>query len=126
MGGEGGSAAAQRTPAPAPALAPTLLPDDEPAPVAGELTLYVASHCFGCDRALKLAQEAADRFPAWRVAVVDLDDPHAEAPPTVFATPTWVANGRVHFRGNPAPAELWALMAHEGGPSPAGAARSEP
>jgi hypothetical protein len=56
-----------------------------------------------------LVKDAAQAFPAVRVRVLELDkedDPPAE----VFATPTYLLNGRVVFLGNPGQSELHALL----------------
>jgi 2-hydroxychromene-2-carboxylate isomerase len=70
------------------------------------LTLYIAAHCIGCERALQLAAHAADEFAGQRVAIVDLGEPGADPPAGVFGTPTWMVGARVLFRGNPSLDEL--------------------
>ncbi len=73
------------------------------------LEVYVSSHCGGCGEAVRLAREAAARFPTMDVRLVDLDDGGA-APDAVVAVPTYVMDGRVVWLGNPAPEELYARL----------------
>jgi hypothetical protein len=66
------------------------------------LDIYVASVCFGCDRARKLAHEVRMRsLPGVEVRLFDLDDPLTVRPHSVFAVPTYLLNGRVLSLGNP-------------------------
>jgi len=76
------------------------------------LDIYVAPHCFGCDTARNLARTLiALELPHLEVRLVDLSDPEVIIPPTVFATPTYVLDGRVISLGNPEEEWLVQLVA---------------
>jgi hypothetical protein len=66
------------------------------------LEIYVAPNCFGCETARILAGivRALDR-PDLEVRLLDLGEPGVSRPPTVFAVPTYVLDGRVISLGNP-------------------------
>lgn len=65
------------------------------------LRVYVEAGCRNCDRALRLVEEARERFLALDVQVVDVADPSSERREEVFAVPTFVLDGRVVSLGNP-------------------------
>lgn len=66
------------------------------------LEIYVTPECFGCERARQLAREIRSRrFAGVEVSVIDLNDPASVQPPSVFAVPTYLLNGRVLSLGNP-------------------------
>ncbi len=66
------------------------------------LEVYVTATCRGCARARELvAWLAALDLPHVEVRLVHLDQPGATRPPTVFAVPTYLLNGRVLSLGNP-------------------------
>jgi len=65
------------------------------------LTIYVEEGCAGCQRARRLAVDAARRFPALEVGIVDIGAHGADLPDDVFAVPTYILNGRVISLGNP-------------------------
>jgi hypothetical protein len=67
-----------------------------------------------CDEAVRLAEEAAARYPNVVVRVVDLDLEGSPPPDPVVAVPTYLLNGRVVSLGNPYPEELFARL-HEAG-----------
>lgn len=77
--------------------------------VRPRLEVYVSSHCGGCGEAVRLAREAAARFPGVDVRLVDLDD-GGTMPQVVVAVPTYVMDGRVVWLGNPAPEDLYARL----------------
>ncbi len=66
-----------------------------------DLTIYVEEGCSGCQRARRLALDAARRFPALEVGIVDIGAPGATVPDDVFAVPTYKLNGRTISLGNP-------------------------
>ena len=76
--------------------------------------MYVSSECLNCDEAVRLAEEAAARFPGVVVRLIDLDRNGSPPPDPVVAVPTYVLNGRVISLGNPYPEELFARL-HEAG-----------
>ena len=75
------------------------------------LTVYIITGCANCEFARELAAEAGRAYPALRVQVLDLSQV-ADPPDTVFATPTYLLDGKVISLGNPDPQELLALLAH--------------
>lgn len=77
------------------------------------LEVYVSSECPNCDEAVRLAEEAATRYPNVVVRLIDLDQLDGNPPPDpVVAVPTYLLNGRVVFLGNPYAEELFARL-HE-------------
>ena len=66
------------------------------------LEIYVAPDCFGCETARDIAGiVCAHRWPGLEVRLLDLSVPGVIRPPTVFAVPTYVLDGRVISLGNP-------------------------
>jgi len=68
------------------------------------LHVYVTAGCWGCTEAERLVAELRLHFPQVAMALLDLNV--VPAPPNVFATPTYVLNGRVIYLGNPRRADL--------------------
>ena len=64
------------------------------------LEIYISDQCPNCQEALLLAAQARG-IAGIEVSVVNLDTPGQRVPPQVFATPTYVLNGRVVSLGNP-------------------------
>jgi hypothetical protein len=75
------------------------------------LEIYVASHCVGCQEALRIA-DLARGIAGLDVAVINLD--HATStrpvPANVVAVPTYLLDGRVVSLGNPYREEFLAQM----------------
>jgi alkyl hydroperoxide reductase subunit AhpF len=75
------------------------------------LEVYVSSECPNCGEAVRLAEEAAQRYPNVEVQVIDLEQLDGNPPPDpVVAVPTYLLNGRVVSLGNPYPEELFARL----------------
>jgi hypothetical protein len=74
------------------------------------LEVYVSRECLNCGEAVRLAHEAATRYPGVVVRVVDLEADQIPPPDPVVAVPTYVLNGRVVSLGNPDPEELFARL----------------
>ncbi len=72
--------------------------------------MYVSSECLNCGEAVRLAEEAAVRYPDVVVRVIDLDLDGSPPPDPVVAVPTYLLNGRVVSLGNPYPEELFARL----------------
>jgi hypothetical protein len=72
--------------------------------------VYVSADCAVCARTHQLLAELRERRPAFSVELVDLDQPDALRPAFVFGTPTYVLGERVISLGNPALADLIALL----------------
>jgi len=96
----------------APTLPETTTPDRLKRQEAPRLEVYVSRQCLNCDEAVRLAEEAAARYPSVVVRVVDLDLVGSPPPDPVVAVPTYLLNGRVVSLGNPYPEELFARL-HE-------------
>jgi thiol-disulfide isomerase/thioredoxin len=83
------------------------------------LEVYVSNECPNCDEAVRLAEEAAKRYPKVAVRLIDLDELGGVPPPDpVVAVPTYLLNGRVVSLGNPAPEDLFARLHLEFGLEP--------
>jgi len=76
------------------------------------LDVYVANHCLNCQEALRIAQEAR-QIPDLEVRVIDVDQATDPIPSKVVAVPTYVLDGRVVSRGNPARGAFLALLARQ-------------
>ena len=75
------------------------------------LEVYVSSECPNCDEAIRLADQAAMRYPNVVVRLIDLDQLNGKPPPDpVVAVPTYLLNGRVVSLGNPYPEDLFARL----------------
>lgn len=74
------------------------------------LIIYVADNCPSCAESRRLARQAAERFPHVEVKVVNMDEPTAEIPDLIFATPTFVLADQIISIGNPSPRQLAAHL----------------
>ena len=77
------------------------------------LKIFISDNCSGCTEAQRIAAWVTQDFPQLRTELVNIGDPQASVPETVFATPTYMLNNRIVSLGNPAPAEVagWAARA---------------
>lgn len=75
------------------------------------IVIYVAQHCSNCAYAYEVADEIRRRFPHVQVRMVDMENPTEAIPEVVFATPTYLLNGRVWSLGNPSPAKMQETLA---------------
>jgi len=71
------------------------------------LDVYVSSHCFGCNEALRLAEASARRFPGLQVRIVDLDRVPEARPDHLVAVPTYILDSHVIALGNPLQPDLF-------------------
>jgi hypothetical protein len=78
-----------------------------------ELRVFVAKHCWGCKEAREIASQMQQGYPELTVEVIDLDGVRVEKPEEVFATPTYLLNGRVVSLGNPRPERLRKMIETE-------------
>lgn len=69
-----------------------------------ELHVYVANDCWSCDEARRIVAEVTPLFPHIDIELRDVSD--GRRPNQVFATPTYILNGRTIFLGNPTREEL--------------------
>jgi hypothetical protein len=68
---------------------------------AAELIIYVSRYCTVCRYAYEVADLIRTSFPWVQVSLVDLETTETDVPEVVFATPTYLLNGRVWSLGNP-------------------------
>lgn len=66
-----------------------------------DLVIYVAEHCMNCAYAYEVADRIRHDYPQVTLQIVDVSQPDAVVPEAVFATPTYLLNGRVWSLGNP-------------------------
>ena len=79
------------------------------------LTVYIIQNCGNCAYAVGVAAAIQRDYPQVAVQVVDLANPSAPVPDSVFATPTYLLDGRVWSLGNPSPEQIVATF---GGAAP--------
>lgn len=72
-----------------------------------KLDIFVVDDCWSCEESHRIAAEARLRF-AETVEVTLRDLEREPRPPTVFAAPTYVPDGRVISLGNARREELYA------------------
>ena len=65
------------------------------------LAIYVSEHCPVCLYAREVADMIRAQYPSVVVDVIDVVESRGAVPEVVFATPTYVLNGRVWSLGNP-------------------------
>lgn len=63
--------------------------------------IYVADHCYVCEYAYEIADAIRQNFPQVDLRIVNVADAMAQIPEVVFATPTYLLNGRIWSLGNP-------------------------
>ncbi len=68
--------------------------------------VFVTTGCWGCKRALELAEWVRGVEPRLEVQVVDLSVEPDASGILVFAVPTYVYGDQAIFLGNPSPQEL--------------------
>ncbi|GEM_PF-3846075 len=68
--------------------------------------IYVAEHCQACEHTYQVAESIRAHFPQVELHIVDLATTQETIPEEVFATPTYLLNGRVWSLGNPSPEEI--------------------
>lgn len=71
-----------------------------------EVAIYVAEHCSLCAYAYEIAELIRREFPAVAVRLVDLEQADEPIPESVFATPTYLIDGRRWSLGNPSPTDV--------------------
>lgn len=84
-----------------------------------QLKIYVAPHCFNCDYAVEVAEMIRRSYPQVAVQLIDLTDAQEPTPEAVFATPTYVLNGRIWSLGNPSLQQIEATFGQPTGESDA-------
>ncbi len=81
--------------------------------MALKLDIYVEPECSTCLYAYDLARTVRRRAPEVEVSVIDLTEPDVNCPPSVFAVPTYLLNGRTISLGNPDEESLLAQLNSE-------------
>lgn len=76
-----------------------------------DLIIYVGRHCTNCDYAYQVAETIRQAFVHVQVRIVDLENATEAIPEAVFATPTYLLNGRVWSLGNPSPQKVFETFA---------------
>ena len=74
-----------------------------------DLRIYISGNCWGCEGAREMAAQMQRLYPKLAVHLLDIDAV-GETPDEVFATPTYLLNGRVVSLGNPSPEALCELI----------------
>ena len=69
-----------------------------------QLHVYIREKCWSCQEARRLVEEVKPLFPGVEIELRDVGD--ERRPDQVFATPTYILNGRTLFLGNPTIEEL--------------------
>ncbi|MGB3716223.1 MAG: thioredoxin family protein [Candidatus Promineifilaceae bacterium] len=69
-----------------------------------KLDVYIEDTCWACSESRRIVADIAHRVPDVDIELRNLDD--ARRPSAVFATPTYVLDGRVIYMGNPTREEL--------------------
>ncbi len=78
-----------------------------------DLQVYVKTACASCARSRALAREIAREFQQVQVEIIEIEALAAQDwPEAVFATPTWLWNGRRYCLGTPDPVLLRNAIAH--------------
>ena len=66
-----------------------------------ELNIYVVDHCMSCEYAHEVAEGIRRDFPEVELKLINMATTSETIPESVFATPTYLLNGRVWSLGNP-------------------------
>lgn len=74
------------------------------------IAIYIAQHCRNCAYAYEVAAEIRRQFPQAQVRLIDMANSGEPIPEAVFATPTYLLNGRVWSLGNPSPAQVYETL----------------
>ncbi len=64
-----------------------------------KMDVYVTEDCWACQETRRIVADIAPRFPNVEINLRNLDD--QQTPGHVFATPTYLLNGRTIYLGNP-------------------------
>jgi len=74
--------------------------------VRHRLEVYTADDCFSCDHTKKLVSDIINRYTNLQIDLYNLSNPDTILPDDIFATPTYILDGRTIFLGNPSLDEL--------------------
>ena len=70
------------------------------------LKIFITENCTSCEEARRIATRLEQDYPTLAIELIDVADPHACVPETVFATPTFMLNSRIVSLGNPSPEQI--------------------
>lgn len=70
-------------------------------PGAVHVQIYVAASCRICEYSHEVADVIQRHFPQVHLDMIDISAPEQTIPEIVFATPTYLLNGRIWSLGNP-------------------------
>ncbi|HRW10163.1 MAG TPA: hypothetical protein P5121_33905 [Caldilineaceae bacterium] len=98
-----------KTTAATEAVADVASSDTPPPPIT--LDIYITQHCGNCAYAQEVAADIRQCYPQVRVRLIDLQRTTEPIPDAVFATPTYLLNGRVWSLGNPSPTQVQETLA---------------
>lgn len=87
-------------------MPPNLHHDGEDICSGIRLDIYVAENCFVCDYTHEIARMIQRDFPQVNMRIIYVTNTEEEIPDVVFATPTYLLNGRVWSLGNPSPQQV--------------------
>lgn len=68
--------------------------------------IYVAENCMLCAYAYEVAESIRADFPAVALSIINLSQTSEAIPDAVFATPTYLLDGRLWSLGNPSPEDV--------------------
>lgn len=66
-----------------------------------KLDIYIEPGCANCDQAYEIAERVRQHLPKVDVSLIDISQPGADPPDSVFAVPTYLLNGETWSLGNP-------------------------
>ena len=66
-----------------------------------DVTVYVSQHCEICGYTYEVVEFIRTHFPQVEIRLVDIATAAEDIPDVIFATPTYVLNGKVWSLGNP-------------------------
>jgi hypothetical protein len=72
--------------------------------------IYVTGHCYVCEYTYEVAEMIREEYPEVALHLIDLMDPTQVVPPEVFATPTYLLNGKIWSLGNPSVEDVRAKL----------------
>lgn len=81
-----------------------------PSGSAVRVEIFVSAHCANCQYAYEIAALIREEFPTVKLRIVDLAAEEAEIPESVFATPTYLLDGRLWSLGNPSPQQARSML----------------
>jgi predicted thioredoxin/glutaredoxin len=96
----------------APDGKPKLAQREEPE-AAIRVEIFVAEHCLSCEYAYSVAGTIEENFPGVDLRIINLSQTTELIPDAVFATPTYLLNGRLWSLGNPSPEDVQARLSSE-------------